>query len=697
MVVLARIEGEVTVTSDPWPSLFADVEVADAGAFFIDLEVDERAAVAFAQRFQRFGVRVDLGGATLPDREVADALTIDEDAERFGDILTFRLAGPRFSPFARDLLRARTPVGIYFTTGSPLNEFTAKVFTGWVMSATHDVQPPASNVTALDAAGLYARRRALDYILPPNSGKTRGQVARELLSIGAIPIRALDLGSNDGGTVTKPFSPGDRPILDALRDYLGVLGCEVALIDAKFVAMRYNPNAPIVAELDPSNLLVPLSFASPETLSPNVLGVVSVKYTRIEPNGERTEETSVTTVANYAKGVWAFRQTVIEGEATLTPNIAGPPAASPKVVSEVTTRTTYFGSIEKHMEQEEKGWYAFRGTPNRIAEIEEAPFYELQPLDAYIFADGSTRADSAERFQTIRRTVRDKTLDEENRVIASREERYFPRFHRRGLWIVGFDPMTGLSETLLADLALINDDGDGVIGAEEIGRYGPDEITELEIRLNDDGTILEEVTTERFYTVGSKRPRAANAVGYGIDPRTYTNRTAEAISPTNDPSGERVTTKRYRVISEDRYEVSETVFLNGVFQSSIPDRPVVGSPPRPERAEAEQSSQEIRAEVADERRILWADEEIPDVEHNELIESSEEARVYARHRARLASAIVLQCTTPIEGLIHKFKMIRVNLPGASVHGKKFYVLSVRRDASTFRQDITAHYYSEELG
>ena len=115
-MILAELGGTVTITDDPWPSNDGDVEITEEGGFWIELTVDDRASVAATQRFQRLGVRVDVtppGGATvtLPDREVAAGLTIEESADNYGDRLTVKLAGSRFSPMARALLRTTDPIG----------------------------------------------------------------------------------------------------------------------------------------------------------------------------------------------------------------------------------------------------------------------------------------------------------------------------------------------------------------------------------------------------------------------------------------------------------------------------------------------------------------------------------------------------------------------------------------------------------
>lgn len=695
MTILAELAGTVTVTDDGSAALLGAVEITDAGPFWFTLDVDARAAVAMAQRFQQLGAGITINMVAIPDCEIGDALTITESADSYGDRLTFQLIGHRFSPFARDLLRSKAAVDVSLVIGNTANEFRKKVFSGYVVAHSFDAQGPAATVECMDAAALYAEKRAKTWTLAPNSGRSRLSIGLELAAVGGIPIGHVDLGGN-GGTVTKPLAPGNQPILDYLRDIWGILGAEIGFEDGKLTARRYDPDAPAVLEINASNLLLPVSIASPDTLAPNVLGVVSVAFSQEEIGGLRTEETRVITTGPYApvsaSGTWA---------------------TADRVISEIVTRTTYLGTLDVRAEREEWGWYAVRAAGAKMQTTGTAPFYELvthTDFQTWVFPDGSTRGDSVEKFRRISRHVVTKEVDADYNVVAIREEKYGFRFLRAAVWEV----TAGVDE-LAESPRYINDEGQGVQGGIEmmglvnlngVGMEGglpqsstyirPVELTETEITLNADGTIFSEVETHHYYSIGAPVLRADGAYGYGIDSVEYTARPQEAMTTVADQwGGLRVTTRRFRVINEDRYEVTERVTISGQPPRTTTST-VNGAPPRPERAEPESSSQDITAVVEDRERIFLAGEEIEDVEHNEFIETYGEAQAYAKIRARRASARVLTCEIPIESLAHKFRMVRVNLPGSSIDGLKFYVREVSRNAATFREGIIAEYYSPQF-
>lgn len=691
---LVSHRGTLEVTSD-WP--------------VINLAVDQRASVAFAQRFQRLGVRVDYDRGdgvmvTLPGHtDLANTLTIEESADRYGDTLIFTVAGDKYAPFARQLLRARTKVEVYFVTGSPQHEFASKVFTGWIVSTAYTAQPPATTITALDAAALHAEKRATEWSLPPNSGRTRLEITHELLDIGAIPAGALDFGGNGGGIVNKPHTLGDRPIVSFLEDLLAVIGVEIDFENGAFVAHRYDPNLPPVIELNPSNLFPDgLTLTPPDTLAPNVFGVVAVSTVRTEVGGLRTmpEHCAIT------RGPYAPK------------SVDGAYPVADRIIAKVCTVPTYLGNLEVHSEQTTWGWDAVRAAGAELQPSEDPPGYEVVPTfqTVYVYPDGTTRIDSVEKFRRVGKVVKDKIVDEKLNVIRKTEQRYSFRFLQRALFVVDsfgddvpqFAPGVNL---------YINDEGHGVVGGREVmglylGDYGaiaegglpaltdymrPDVFIETDYTLDDAGAIVAEVTQEHFYDIGSARRRAPGAWGYGVESRTYTNRPREANALAADPwGGLKVTTKLYRAIDEDRYEVTETVRVGDANAVASPAQTVIGALPRPERAEPTQTSQEVRALYEDRERISLAGEKIEDIEHNEFIENIAEAEFYAKVRARRASAITFTAEMPIEGLAHKFRMARVTIPGASLSGAKFYIRAVQRDAGSFSQTITAEYYAPRI-
>lgn len=711
MTILATLEGTVTITESTAPFLSGDVEVTDDN-FDITVTVDDRAQAAGLERAQRLGVRIQIDRGdglmvAISDDDIGDALTIAESADTFGDLLTLTLMGAQYAPDAKALLRSRARVLVDFVTGSPTHEYIGRVFEGYIVSSTYDIHPPSTTVVALDAAGLFAQRMLKTFIVPANSGRTLLDIITEMLDEAEIPIRHLDL-DGDGGVRSKPMAPGERPILDYLRDVCAIRGAEIGFERGEFVAVRYDPDLPPVLELTPENIILPATLDAPETLAPNVTGVVSVAFTTTEPSGVVTDETISVRVAPYAEATYENRQL---GDGTLVANLNPPKPVVTQMVEETITRVSRFGSLDIRTEIDERRWHAVRGARFQMWDSLDPT---ILPAPGYIFPDGSTRAEPEEKFRLASKSVKSKDLNADRYVIKVTDARYFFHFLREALWHV-----VGGVDTAYNNFAggpYINDEGQAVInGVEAIGLpdqafYSPsvltftpfparpDALTETFFTLNADNTIAEERIEEHSYDIGPNVRRQNDAYGYGTDTKTYSHRPAEAFIGASDPwGGLKVTTRRYRVIDEDRYGVTESVRDGDGPTVTQPEKVMSGALPRPERADATESSQEIRAEAPDAERIALAGGEvITATEHIEFIESREEAEAYVKFRARQAGARTLSTSMPIESLAHKFRMILVSIPGASINGKKFYLRSVRRDAATFTQAITAHYYSEEL-
>src|SRR5687768_13981993 len=104
MTILLETTIPVTILQGGSVDLVGDVETVDAG-FLIDVTTSNGAWLASEQRVQRVGWRVDLDRGdgtmvTLPEgREVAASINIAESTEGFGDRLTFRLVGEKWSPY----------------------------------------------------------------------------------------------------------------------------------------------------------------------------------------------------------------------------------------------------------------------------------------------------------------------------------------------------------------------------------------------------------------------------------------------------------------------------------------------------------------------------------------------------------------------------------------------------------------------
>lgn len=707
--------GTLTVGDESLASQLGTLEITDDSPV-INLSVDTRATVAFAERYQRLGVRVeyDRGDGvflTFPAHtDLADTLVIEESADRFGDTLSFAVTGEKWAPFARQVLRARTEIRVYFITGSPQHEFSARVFTGWIVTSRYDVTPPVTHIEALDAAGMHAEKRAKDWSLPPHSGRTRREITLELLTIGAIPYGALDFGPDGGGVVNKPHTLGDRPIVAWLQDALAVKGVEVGFEGGVFVARRYDATLPPVLELTPANLFPEIGLTPPATLAPNVLGVVAVEVTRSDLGGYVTEQpVSVVVTGPYAPDTAVE---VIEGGVVTATGLT--PIEAVQKISESLTTVTKFGGVAVRTEKLERGWFAEAAAGAQVERVGSSPSspgvweYTVDPVTGtvWVYPDGSTRNVPRETYRELSRTINTKTMDDQYRVIGEREERYKWQIFRRAIFEVDF-----LSSVLVdeppggsGDPVPIGDDGQGMMYGREVyggllfGLPHPNELVEKSYTLNADGEIVTEVTTEYFHQLPPTIRRRDNAHGFGLDNRTYHSAGDEGIESNFSHvlpwRGLRVTTKTYESIDEDSYRVIESVRLGSKAPTVTTSDPIIGSLPRPEQASPVSSSQEIRSMYEDRERIAMAGgEEIEDVEHNEFIETQAEADAYARHRARKASAIILSGTMPIEGLAHKWRMVRVKVPGAAIDGLSFEVRTVRRDAASFSQSITAAYYA----
>lgn len=715
MTILAQAFGTLTVTADDTPSQAFDLFVEDPDAPFIELTVTERAAVAASQRDSMLGVSLDRNrgdGVMIPisDRELAGVFTITEDAEMFGDLMKFSVSGPQYSPFGASGLRFRGNVRAEVVYGFGVNEYRAHVFDGFVISAPFSDPPPAADVTCGDAATLYAERRAKDWTLPEFSNRTRLDITLELLGIGEIPTGRLDVGEDGGGRINKAYALGDEPIVSWLQKFWRVRGREVGFIAGVFVIVNVMPGSnvePAVAIITPANTIPPYTLDAPTTLEPNVHGVVAVTVTRQDSLVAGAPTVLLTTIdAPYAPAGYVAKQ--INGVLT---EETYPTTEAFRRIYELRNSTTKLGTVDIRVEEEEKSMYALRGTLAQLVQVAGLPLddFDIEPFNpgtAYIYEDGSTRAEPVETLQVTRRMLRVKDVDANNNVVFIREERRLPRFYRRATFEnpSGDDiPLTPYSGRLP-----LSDDGNGVnapfIETLELPAGLTGSATEITITtydLNDDETIKHETVTEYVTSIGEKLFRAEDRFGYGVDEqKTWTAFENELVSaPLNELAqyrGRKITRKSYRVINEDLYAETETIIENGKTILK-PERTVTGSLPTPEKAEPTTTQQEIRAITKDGERIAYADgEEIEITEHNEFIQDDDEAAFYSRFLAREAAAITLILTMPIEAQIHKWKSVVVDLPGASADDLTFFVRQITRDVARFSQQIVAKNYPPEL-
>lgn len=683
------------------------VLVEDPDAWYADLTITQRAAVAAAERAQRLGVtiRIDRGDGVMvavADRAIPAMFTIEESTDSFGDTFTFQLSGHQYSPFARASLRRRLAVSADLVYGSPANEYRKRVFDGFIVDHTFSGQPPVATITCADAAGLYAERRLKDYVIPANSGRQRMDIVTEVLTLAGIPFSIPDGG---GGVINKPYAIGDEAVCSWVRNFLRVIGCEVGFIANVFQVVRWTPDLPPVLTLSPRNIIPPYDLKCPTTLDANVIGVVAVSVTHTD---ELTGREGITTLsetrAPYAPATAEFQI------------VAGAPAATGATSSEETqiiartrTSTSYLGNLEVRYEQTDETMYAVAAALTEIRATGDETYEQRYRDSVYIFPDGSTRRELREHLQITRKTIRTKELDGEKRVIRTRETRFGFRNFRRRL----FDVLLSLGELYdhpPEEWTAVTDDGEGsAYGSERIGAQPfwtdvytgqiPDEIVTTDINIAADGTIESEVTTEQFYDIGPPLTRRDGAHGYGLDTsnRKYASHESDAgeVPTPGIYNGRKVATKSYRTLSEDRYLVTESVRV-GSGIPTVTTSEVSGSIPRPEHAEPTTSSQEIRSIVKDGERIAYAGEEIEATEHNEFIQNQAEADFFCRYVAWEKSAIVGTFAMPVESQVHKWKSLIVNVPQSAISNELMFVRAVRRDAVTFSQSVTLARYSPLL-
>lgn len=711
MALLAQIEATVTLTADLTPSVPLTFFVDDDDAFYADVSVTDAASAAFFQGANALGIglsydRSDGVMVQWPDREIVNEFTINESRDQFGDTMTFAVTEEKHSPFGGSVLRRRTNVLAEAVVGMPGRDYRAQLFNGFIADYDHSSPPAVSRVTCLDGAGRHAQKRAKDYVIPPNSGWTRLKITNDLLEIGEINAGAMDVGDDDGGIINKPYTIGDKPIIEWLRDFWRVRGRYVHFINDAFVIVAYDSTLPSVATIRPNNTIGGYSLTQAGTLDPNVYGVVSVSVTRQDSLVPGAPVVTLTTTEEVYKPVAASFE---QNDGVVTENII-PTFAAFQVTHELRTSSQKLGTVEIRYEETERAMSARRAA--RVQLVGDPDDDGIVPVTGRVFIhpDGSTRAERSESLQVIRRLLRLKSLDVNHNVVDIREERRAPRSFRVATFTVtaGVDVPRGNTGAPVP----LDDSGQGMLFGREFDDLPnlpghPPELVLTHYNLAADDSIADETTTEYFPSVGQEVQRShyPEAFGYGIDQRTYHAVPSDMyLSSLIVPGGEvglytgkRVTRKVYAAIDEDSYRATTTVLEDGATRPIVTTQVIVGDLPRPEKAEPTSSSQEISFKTEDAERIAYAGgEKIEIVEHNEFIQNDDEAEFYSRFLAREASAIVATFTVPFETQIHVFKNIVVDVPGSAIDSLTFGVTDVQRNAATFDEQVTAVYFSPEM-
>lgn len=702
MPVVASVRSNVTITSALADSQRATATVVidngDSVQATVNISDDARLAAAApaAQIAVRLAVDLGSGLVTLPASEPPAELTIRESADEIGDTLRFQLAGPNWNPHVRAFGRGLSKVEAHIGYGEPGAVFFAKVFTGYVAEAPYSFSPPVLSVLAIDGSIKHRYKRLKDFAVDADSGRTRLSILQEMLSLAEIPAR-VDLGRNSGGTVNKPVTPGEAYILEYIRDWLSVLDVEIGFVDDVLVIQRFDPSGITVATMTPSNVeRGGLSTTPPASLAANKVVAKAIRYERSLPDGESSETTVVETIMPYAQQSWVIQQQ--SGADSVNPNPQ--PSATMRVVSRITTKNTRRGTLVVRTEQTEEAIYS--RIRSRLTFVTPAGTVS-EVNGVYQYPDGTWRRDPTERLMPIRHNVVEKKLDDELRVVEVIERDYHYRFHARALYEVDGSGESAEDVVISQGNVPLLEDGQGVVeSVEMIGGIDylgsapmvPDRYTKTTYELDEDGLIASEEVIERYPSKGV--PRSAKTDGtfaYGLSEREYMSKPNELVQSivAGVPlyHGLTITRRSYRDLSEDEFETVETTIENG-NPVTVRTRGT-GTRPAPERVEPETITQALEAAAVDEERVMLS-YEIESFAHNEYIESRGEALAVADAELRRLSAISFAISMPLEGLIHKWKWVTLNLPLFGLNNMRLYVREVERNFGRFRQTVKADFY-----
>jgi hypothetical protein len=163
------------------------------------------------------GVRVVLAGQEVPQADLVGPVSLRESIDTHLASATVRIAGASYSIHRTERTWTRVPCELWFrqrTAGGAPQEVLR--LEGVVRTATevdHEGEP-ALDVTLGDLSAVYDRYR-LCHEVPPYSGLTRGQIAREVAADAGVP--ATDIP--DGARYDAPLQLDGVTLFEFLREW----------------------------------------------------------------------------------------------------------------------------------------------------------------------------------------------------------------------------------------------------------------------------------------------------------------------------------------------------------------------------------------------------------------------------------------------------------------------------------------------
>ncbi len=718
------IRGRVTVEQSLVASLSGTIDVQNLDQNVISGELTTANSAIAAQTAQSKKLWTELyiddgrGFAVLvPSDEVEKDILINESLDGWADQMTFTLIGEKWSPWFNSLIRGKRKVALFVSYGSPGYEFSSSypVFSGYAMGGQFEYSPvPRAKISALDSAIKYSEEK-VNVSLPVGSNTTRLALLYQILSQGsAVPVGTINLGEDDGGTITKSVStPPDARKFEFLRDVLSPTGVRLSFSNGTFNARPFDRNAPIDRILSRSDISLPIGVTVPSTTAENQLQVVAVQFKSENQDGTTTTINVETTAKAYNPKHWIYRTLVGGGGGIDGPNGAIDPAPTERIVARVTTRRTYRGSVLVYQQIDEEGWYSPRAAKNRMVTgaDPEHPLVQLRDdVNFYQYEDGTWHVDPEEKFQLIRRNITKKEFDAQSRfVVRQIEEEYFYHFIHQGLMrVTGVNPHV---EQFDGVTKFVDESGNGIyLGRETIGLlpdYGgntmisglpastlllhPDSSTTTEWQMNADGVISRQtITNVEWGAGGDMSSEAVDAYLYGIQLRRYKQLNKQKFDGS-------VTTRTitYTQLTDETYNISDA-FDDGAGNVTRKSSTGIGSRPRAEELLPKTSSQEIRYTVFDGTRISLNGVVEGEI-HHEYCENEKELQNVANFEIRERSAWELTVPMPIEGTIHKDRWLAVDMPEIGLTPeKKLFVYGIDRNFASFRQMLHLRFYPPEV-
>ena len=504
MPELTLFEVSATIGDEPTPAdgLFFVETNLDATQTDFDVTIDAASVLAAASRYRRvsLALSIDMGSGTLTEiapHEVGPEFAITEDIRGYSDELTFSLLGDRWSPLIRAVLRSRRKIRLEMTYGAPGQMVTHAVFDGRIANASYDAVNLRANITAFDEAIQYSEAQ-VNVTVDPAEGKTRREIARDLLTANGVPVGEMYLGPAGDRVIQKSFTSAEVRLFDFLRDWLSpCLGSpnRIYFRDGRFVALPLSANQSPIATLTIRDLLAPVSCDVPATTEPNIVTGVAVRFDRLDIGaGLRTDAPIVEEIsADYA--IKGGVETVGGSPVDYTSSSAF------RVITRIETTTTYLGATPVRTQVDTFGWYAPLAAPK--SQDGSGALHDTPYTAVLKFADGNYRWGPTETFRLISRVITAKTWDADLRITGETEQRYFWHVLRAAVARI-------VSGTPSPIACYVMGDGQGsqyfleaFASGDRLTTKFPDEQTARTIEFDDDGVITRETESKYYQTPGA--------------------------------------------------------------------------------------------------------------------------------------------------------------------------------------------------